>query len=163
VRSNSVSACTPSDPGYFVSNDDKTKQIPCAIGTFQSQKGQSICSNARIGYFVNKIGATSESRCKRGFTTSATGSTTCKRAPSAPKISSQLSRTKFSTVYLSAGRNKDGLRVRISTTSKNCKVTKHPDGYKLIGISRGACKITMSIQGNKTFASVTTSRNFRVI
>lgn len=163
ARSNSASACTPSDPGHFVSNDDKTKQIPCTIGTFQSQKGQSICSNARIGYFVNKIGATSESRCKRGFTTSATGSTTCKRAPSAPKISSQLSRTKFTTVYLSAGRNKDGLRVRISTTSKNCKVTKHPDGYKLIGISRGACKITMSIQGNKTFASVTTSRNFRVI
>jgi hypothetical protein len=158
-----ASACTVATAGNYVADSDRTRQLPCATGTFQSKMGQSSCVSARIGYFVNKVGATTESRCKRRFTTSTIGSTSCKRSPSIPKLSTQLSRTKFSTVYLNGGRNVDGLPVKISTTTKACKVSRDPLGYKLLGISRGKCVVTISIQGNKSFASISATRTIRVL
>ena len=162
IAARSLDVCTASSPGNFVDESDHSRQQLCAKGTFQKNVAQSACVPAKIGYFVKSEGATNQKRCKRGYTTSSVGSTSCKLKPKEPRLPTSLSRTRVSTVYLKNGKTSDGLRVVIASRSKTCKVRRSAEGYKFTATKKGKCSITMTIKGNKKFASVTRTRNLRV-
>lgn len=162
IAATSSSVCTASTPGNFVDDNDHSRQQPCAKGTFQKNVAQSACVPAKIGFFVKTEGATKQKRCRRGYTTSSVGSTSCKLKPKEPRLPASLSRTRISTVYLKNGKTSDGLRVVLKSRSKACKVRRSAAGYKITGTKKGKCSISMTIKGNKTFASVTRTRNLRV-
>lgn len=162
IAATSADVCTASTPGYFVDDNDHTRQQPCVKGTFQKSAGQSSCVPAKIGYFVTSEGATKQKRCKRGYTTSSVGATSCKLKPQEPRLPTKLSRSRTSTVYLKNRKTSDGLRVVLSSQSKACKVRRSAEGYRITGTKKGKCSVTMTIKGNKKFASVTRTRNLRV-
>lgn len=163
TRGASVDACEAAPAGSYVTTTDKTRKQLCAKGSFQPAVGQTSCISAELGFYVNNDGATSQTKCRRKTTTDVVGSTSCKLSPKIPKLPASLSRTRISTVYLNAGKNSNGLRVTLSSRAKTCRIQKHPTGYKIVGLKTGKCPITLNIKGNNRFASITATRNLRVL
>ena len=48
-------------------------QTECAIGTYQSNSGQSSCLDADAGHYVDSTGSDSQTECAVGTYQSATG------------------------------------------------------------------------------------------
>lgn len=163
VRATSRDACSAASAGSYVDTADRTRAQMCTKGSFQPGLGQTTCIKAQRGFFVSTDGASKQNKCRRGTTTDVVGSTSCKLSPKIPKLPASLSRTRISTVYLNAGKNTDGLRVTLSSRAKTCKIQKAPSGYKMIGTKTGKCRVTLSVKGNRRFASISVTRNIRVL
>lgn len=163
ARATSRDTCVAATAGSYVATSDRTKKQSCTKGSFQPGRGQTSCIAAELGFFVNTDGASSQTKCRRGTTTDVVGSTSCKLSPKVPKLPTSLSHTRISTVYLNAGKNTNGLRVTLSSRAKTCRIQKDPSGYKLAGLKTGRCLITLNIKGNSRFASITVTRNIRVL
>ena len=159
----SSDVCIASAPGNFVSSNDRTRQQLCAKGTFQPLSGQASCLQAKIGYFVKVEGATQQTKCKRRYTTSSIASTSCKLSPKLPGTPRALAKARSANVYLKNYRNSDGLRVTLKASGNRCKVQKIAGGYKITGLKKGKCSISIRIKGNKTFASVNSTRQVRIV
>jgi hypothetical protein len=163
TRAASRDACIAAPAGSYVNTSDRTRKQSCGKGSFQPGLGQTSCIPAVLGFFVNTEGAASQTKCRRGTTTDVTGSTSCKLSPKVPKLPASLSRTRINTVYLNSGKNADGLRVTLSSGTKTCRVQKDSSGYKVAGLKTGKCLVTLNIKGNSRYASITVTRNIRVL
>ena len=95
--------CSPADKGYYVSKNDRTKQIPCdagryspgsgatecakcPLGTYAKSKNADRCEPARPGWHVDEEGASAEKECEAGFYTSDEGQSACLPATPGTKV-----------------------------------------------------------------------------
>ena len=59
--------CIPADPGHYVPSSGQVSQIPCPIGTYQPNGGQSECMDASPGHYtIVPISATEQYPCHAG-------------------------------------------------------------------------------------------------
>ena len=74
------SACVAAPAGYHVPDDGAFEAVPCPVGTYQDQAGQTSCIDAPAGSFVASTGATQATLCPVGYYQDGQGAALCKEA-----------------------------------------------------------------------------------
>ena len=75
--SNYDGSCVPADAGYFSTNIMYNEQLPCDLGTYQPNSGQSSCIDSSPGHFVDATSSTSQQNCPSGTYQPNSGQSSC--------------------------------------------------------------------------------------
>ena len=59
-------SCTQTSPGHYTPGFGHHSEIPCDLGTYQPDSGQSYCVESSPGHFVNGTGALTQNACPAG-------------------------------------------------------------------------------------------------
>ena len=70
-------SCALADAGYFSTNIMYNEQLPCDVGSYQPNSGQSSCIDSSPGHFVGEIASLSQQNCPSGTYQPNIGQTSC--------------------------------------------------------------------------------------
>jgi hypothetical protein len=84
-------------------------------------------------------------------------------SPALPAVAAKLKNGKTFAIAAKNGLTKDGLVIKVSTKSKTCSVAKTSAGFNVKGKTAGSCALAISIKGNASFRSLSTTATVKII